>query len=124
LEQAVQLQEERSHSGIFRDRLWRDAAPGGWFSYRLAIPREKNVRLVCTYWGGEAIRREFDVLVEDRLVATQVLENNQPGEFFDTVHPLPDDLLHGRQFVTIRFQGKPGSQAGGLFGLRLEIASP
>ncbi len=124
LEQAVQLQGERSHSGIFRERRWRDAAPDGWFSYRLPIPREQDVRLVCTYWGGESIRREFDVLVEDRLVATQVLENNRPDEFFDTVHPLPDDLLHGRQFVTIRFQSKGGFLAGGLFGLRLEAPSP
>jgi DUF1680 family protein len=124
LEQAAQLQGEHSNTGLFRQRHWRDAAPGGWFSYRLAIPRQENVRLVCTYWGGESIRREFEVRVEDRLVATQVLENNQPGEFFDAVHPLPDDLLHGRQFVTIRFQGKPGFQAGGLFGLRLEAASP
>ena len=124
MEQAVQLQGERSHSGIFRERRWRDAEPDGWFSYRLAIPREQNVRLVCTYWGGESIRREFEVRVEDRLIATQVLENNQPGEFFDTVHPLPDDLLHGRQFVTIRFQGRPGFRAGGLFGLRLEAPSP
>lgn len=119
LEQAVQLQAEKSNAGMFQGRHWRDAAPGGWFSYRIAIPAEEKLRLVCTYWGGESAKREFDILVEGRVIATQVLENNQPGEFFDAVYALPDELLHGRQFITIRFQARPGFQAGGVFHLRL-----
>ncbi len=118
-EQAAQFQGENSSSGTFQGRHWRDATAGGWFSYRLAIPAQENLKLVCTYWGGESTRREFEILVEGQKIATQVLENNQPGTFFDVAYHLPDELLYGRQFVTIRFQGKPGSQAGGLFGIRL-----
>jgi DUF1680 family protein len=119
LEQAVQFQGEKSNSGTFQGRQWRDADPGGWFSYRLAIPSQQDLELVCTYWGGESNKREFDILVEGRQIASQVLANNQPGAFFDVAYPLPNELLHGRQFITIRFQAKPDFQAGGVFNLRL-----
>ena len=124
LEQAVQFQAEKSHTGMFQGRHWRDAEPGGWFSYRMAIPAQEKLQLVCTYWGGESQKRAFDILVEGKIVASQVLENNRPGEFFDVAYPLPDALVYGRQFVTIRFQAGPETQAGGLFHLRLVPLGP
>lgn len=124
LEQAVQFQGEHTSFGVFQGRHWRDAAPNGWFSYRVAIPAQQGLSLICTYWGGEATRREFDILVEGQPIATQVLLNNQPGQFFDVAYPLPDALLHGRQFVTVRFQGRNGGQAGGVFNLRFASNAP
>ena len=123
-EKALNFQGGKTSTGSFQNRKWRDASQGGWFSYRMALPAEKNVNLVCTYWGGETGNRNFDILVEGSKVAEQTLNNNEPGKFFDATYPLPDALIHGRQFITIRFQARPGSQAGGLFHLRLVPRTP
>jgi len=61
----------------------------------------------------------FDILVDDQKLATQSLENNQPDKFYDEVYRLPDDLLKGKQTITVKFQAHPGAWAGGVFGARV-----
>ena len=69
----------------------------------------------------------FDVLANDRLLATQTLLQNKPGEFFEVRYPIPFDLIEtktdalGQKLdkLTVRFQAHPGSTAGGVFGLRV-----
>jgi hypothetical protein len=113
------LQGERTTTGTFQGRAWRDAAPGGWFSYRLPVDGAGDLDLVCTYWGGDTGNRVFDILVEDQCVATQRLEGRQPGAFIDHRYRIPATLVAGRQFVTVRFQPHPGAKAGGLFDCRI-----
>jgi len=71
--------------------------------------------LRCTYWGDDG-GRVFDLLVDGRTVATQRLERNKPGEFFDVDTAVPADLTKGKEKVTVRFQAHAGSTAGGVFG--------
>ncbi|MFO1490486.1 MAG: glycoside hydrolase family 127 protein [Kiritimatiellia bacterium] len=123
-EQALNLQGEGTATGRHQGRAWRDASNGGWFSYRLQVDADADVNLVCTYWGGDGGNREFDILVEDRMIATQTLRKNRPGEFFDVTYRVPGGLVRGKQFVTVRFQAHPGAQAGGLFGCRFENPGP
>jgi hypothetical protein len=106
-------------TGSWQGRNYRDTKPGGWFSYRLALPTQGECRLVCTYWGGETDRRDFDILVDDTKIASQTLECNKPGEFFDVSYPVPEGVTRGKQFITVQFRARPGSVAGGLFGVRL-----
>jgi hypothetical protein len=73
---------------------------------------------VLTYWGSDSGGREFDILVDGVKIATQVLNNDRPGQFFDVIHPLPDELTRGKEKVTVRLQGHPERTAGGLFGAR------
>jgi len=117
-EKSRALLGERTRSGRFGGRGWRDAADGGWFSYRLEIGAAQDTKLVCTYWGGEETERVFDIFVDDAKIATQTLKRNKPGEFFDVAYPVPADAVHGKQFAVVRFQAHPGSTAGGVFGVR------
>jgi DUF1680 family protein len=119
-EKERELRGERTGTGSLQGRNYRDTEPGGWFSYRLALPTQGECRLVCTYWGGETSRRDFDILLDDTKIASQTLERNKPGEFFDVSYPVPEGVTHGKQFVTVLFRARPGSVAGGLFGIRLE----
>jgi DUF1680 family protein len=112
------VQGERTGAGDFGGRKWRHALGGGWFSFEMAVPRDQPADLVLTYWGSDSGGREFDILVDGVKVATQVLNNNQPGQFFDVIHPLPDELTRGKEKVTVRLQGHPERTAGGLFGAR------
>jgi uncharacterized protein len=113
------VQGEKSGAGEFGGRHWRHALNGGWFSFDLRVPPDRPADLVLTYWGSDSGGREFDILVDDVKIATQTLSNNQPGRFFDVVHPLPDELTRGKVKVTVRLQAHPGRIAGGLFGARL-----
>ena len=84
----------------------------------MAVSPDKPVDLVCTYWGSDVGLREFDILADDEVVATESLNNPAPGEFVDIAYPLPRELTAGKERMTVRLQAKPGNTAGGLFGCR------
>ncbi len=109
---------EKTNAGDFHGRKWRDARDG-WFSYELKTLPDKPMLLVCTYWGSDAGRREFDILVDGEKIATQKLEHNKPGEFFDVEYPVPAKLTAGKRTVTVKFQAQPHAIAGGVFGCRI-----
>ncbi len=108
---------EATQTGTYQGRRWRHS--GGWFSYRLKVPPDKPVNLVCTWWGGDSGSRTFDLLVDGQKIATERLENNRPGQFYDQAYPLPPDLTHDKTGVEVKLQAHPGNLAGGLYGLRI-----
>ena len=118
-ERAHRLEGEMTTIGHYRGRTWRQAAGGGWFSFEMNSRPDAHLELVVTYWGSETEKREFDILVDGRIVATQLLSRNNPGRFFDAVYPLPPDLTRGKGSLTIRFSPHQGAIAGRVFGSRL-----
>ncbi|HPS03679.1 MAG TPA: hypothetical protein PLA90_19255, partial [Candidatus Sumerlaeota bacterium] len=125
--QPGEMQPERDHNmkgeetstGDFQGRKWRHATGGGWFSFDLAVDAKEPVALRVTYWGDDAANRVFDILVDGEKIATQTLEHNKPGQFFDEKYLIPAKLTQGKAQVTVRFQAQPGKWAGGVFGLRM-----
>ncbi len=122
-EKAHDLRSRNSASGFgaYDEEMqtrWRDARDGGWFSYRMAVSGDRPLFLRCTYWGDERGARTFDLLVNDKVLSTESL---QPGrhEFIQKDIRLPDELLAGLNYVTVKFQAHGGNAAGGLFGLRI-----
>ncbi len=121
-----EMQPERDHNvtgektgaGEFNGRRFRHATDGGWFSFEMPVLPDEPVELLCTYWGSDRGRRTFDVLVDGMKVATQSLNDNRPGEFFDVAYPIPAELTRGKQKVIVKLQAHPGEFAGGLFGCR------
>ena len=113
------MRGERTEAGENQGRKWRHARDGGWVSFDLKVLPGEAVSLVCTYWGGETGPRTFDILVDGVRVATQSLQQNRPGQFFDVTYPLPEELTRGKDKITLRFQARPGNTAGGLYGLRV-----
>jgi hypothetical protein len=118
-EQDHNQQGEKSSSGEAWDGRYRHAFSGGWFSFDLKIQPDTNNVLICTYWGGDRGQRTFDILVEDQVIATQSLQNNMPGEFFDVRHQLPPELTAGKSKITVKFQAHADNTAGGIFGVRI-----
>jgi uncharacterized protein len=113
------LQGERTGAGEALGRRWRHAVDGGWFSFELTVEPGQSAELLCTYWGGDSGNRVFDLIVEGQRIATQRLQADHPGQFFDVTYPIPGGMIEGRERVTIRFQAHPGAMAGGLFGARM-----
>ena len=116
---AHRLAGENTTVGHYRERSWRQAASPGWFSFELASRPGSSLDLVVTYWGSDAGRRSFDVAVDGRTVASQSLDRNRPGEFFDAIYELPRDLTEGKGSLTVRFNPQKGSTAGRVFYCRL-----
>lgn len=114
-----QFQGEHSAAGEFSGRHWRHADHGGWFAYQFTVTPSAPAELLVSYWGSDVGPRIFDVLVDGHRIATQQLDNNQPGRFFDQVYPLPADLTSGKDRITVRFQAHPNNTAGGVFGVRI-----
>lgn len=112
------IHSQKSGNGVFHDRPWRDAGDG-WFEYEFTVVPGQPYNLVVTYWGSDGGDREFDVLVERKVIASQKLQNNKPSEFFDVVHPLTEEMIGKRDKVRVRFAAHPGKVAGGVFGVRI-----
>src|SRR5262249_45636298 len=98
-ERAHGFQGERTSAGEFGGRRWRGARDGGWFSFELKVPPGEPVQLLCAYWGSDGGGREFDVLVDGTKIATERLQNNRPGVFYDQAYPIPEELTKGKERV-------------------------
>jgi uncharacterized protein len=114
-----QFAGEKTNNGTFETRNWRDAHDGGWFSYSMKVDPSVDNQLLCTYWGSDVGGRQFDILIDGKLLATQIIDNNKPDEFFEVTYPIPADLIRGKTRVEVKFQAKPGMMAGGLFDCRV-----
>ncbi len=109
------LTSKNSNSGDLGDCKWRDASDGGFFAFQMrTIPGAPQL-LRCTYWGDDDGPRAFDILVDGKLLATQRLTRNRPGELFDVEYPLPAEMVAAKEKVTVRFQAHLKNFAGGLF---------
>jgi len=114
-ERGHNLQSERSASGRHRGKRWRHATNGGWLSYDLKVLPGQPMTLMCTYWGSD-LGRMFDILIDGKKIATQVVNVNYPGDFFDVTYKIPAELTKNKEKVTVKFQAHPGKTAGGVFG--------
>lgn len=112
------------NTGEFNQRAYRH---GTDFSYQLKINPTRNNRVIVSYWGSDT-NREFDIFVDEHLLATERLENKKPGTFFDQTYEIPVSLFAGKtdnfgqplDHVVIRFKSRTQAVAGGVFGLRVE----
>ncbi|MCS6952764.1 MAG: glycoside hydrolase family 127 protein [Bryobacterales bacterium] len=105
---------QRSSAEELGLRRYRQAAPGGWFSFEMKVHPREPMELICRYWGDHA-GRSFDILVDDVKVASQTLERQKPGEFFEVTYSIPASLTQGKEKITVKFQAQPKQGAGPLF---------
>ena len=125
-----EMQPERDHDLVsesswpvsYRGRNGRDARAGGFFEFNLKT-RPGPLILQATYWGDERARA-FDILVDGVKIATEHLDSDRPGKFFDVEYPLPEELTRGKPSVRVKFAPQGHNTAGPVFGVRLFTVSP
>jgi hypothetical protein len=106
---------EGADAGLNKGRHWRHAS--AWFSYELSDPKGEARTLRLGYSTQDAGRR-FDIYINDVLLAEVVLEASAPQEIYTRDYPIPPGAARNGKLV-VRFVARPGSIAGGLYGLRL-----
>jgi hypothetical protein len=120
-ETAHQVKAVRSLTGEYNGRTFRATRRrnGGSFSYTMKVLPGEPMTLNCTYWGNDTDHRQFDISVNDQLIATQKIDFNAPGHFFDVEYPIPTSLTRGKNEVTVQFLSQKGMTAGGVFGCQM-----
>ena len=108
---------EKSSAGSFKERTNRDSR-GGWFSFDLKTITHAPVALVVDYWGGFPGAKTFDILVNNKIIATENISNKKDGQFISVQYDIPEECLKNRSKITVRFQAQPGNMAGPVFGVR------
>ncbi|WP_404996668.1 beta-L-arabinofuranosidase domain-containing protein [Caldifermentibacillus hisashii] len=127
------IQSRNSFSGYLNvvHRGWRDArGEEGFFSYQMKIDPERSNFLAVKYFGnnnnifidGIEYERNFDILVDDIVIANQKLKNNQPSEgLFDVFYEIPKSLTQGKQKVTVKFKSYEETIAGGVYEVKIIV---
>ncbi len=106
-----------SEAGLNGTRHWRHATD--WFSYLMNAKGEQKPVLRLTFFGLDS-GREFDILIDDRKLATVKLTGEQGPVYFTKDYPIPAELIADpKQSFRVKFQAKPNSIAGGLYEVRL-----
>lgn len=116
------LTSEISYPVTYRGRSGRDARSGGYFEFNMKV-KPGPLLLQASYWGGER-KRSFDIIVDNVRIATQSLDQDTPGKFFDVDYPVPEALTKGKTTVKVRVVPHDRSSAGPVFGMRLFTAKP
>jgi len=108
---------ENTQTGVWQDRQYRHGH--GWFSYDLDTKGKQDLSLRVDYFGSD--HRTFDIRVNGKLLKAVELKGERPGRFFSVDYPIDNDLIKGAKddVLTIRFAGKAGSMAGGIYDVRL-----
>ena len=110
------MQQNGSNSGVYNGEYYRD---GQQFSYQLQTKgKTHGVTLMCRYWGGDSGNREFDIMVDGKVIATEKL-NGGRQEFVNKEYAIPDSLLEGKIKIRVKFRAKAGNVAGGVYYIRL-----
>ena len=119
---AGQAQSESAHAvapgssttGEKRGKSFR-ASDDGPFSYQLKVYPAYPMQLAVSYFGNDAGKRTFDILINDTPLATQSLTASKPGRFFEIAYPIPTALTDGKRSVTVTFKPHPDHTAGRVF---------
>jgi len=108
---------EGSEAGVNKGRHWRHATK--WFSYELNDPKQEAKALRLSFAKADA-GRQFDVHVNGRLLSSVTLKDDMEDEIYTVDISIPDAMRRDAQGrLSVRFVARPGSVAGGLYGLRL-----
>jgi len=102
----------------YRSKKARTADRGGWFTFEMEVGSEESVSLSVEYWGGYTGSKTFDILVEDRKIATENITNKAPGRFIDVSYQIPGELLSLNEKIEVQFAPHEGHRAGPVFTVR------
>lgn len=113
-----ELKSHNSRTGAVERYKYRDAFDG-WFSFIAKVKPDQNVRMLCTYWGADKEKRNFDIYIDDQHFKSVSLKGEHGNTIFDELYDIPASFTQGKEKITIKFQSHKGNYAGGLFGFRI-----
>ena len=108
---------EKTDTGMFKERHYRNGQ--GLFSYDLKNPNLDARQLRITYFGADN-NKNFDIFVNEVLVATLNMDGTEGNQFIDKIIELPAAILDGKSnILQVQFKAKPNSSITGIYEVRL-----
>lgn len=95
-----------------------------WFSFDMPVDATHPLKLIATYNTDEWRTRTFDIVIDGQRIASQKVERQLPGKFFDVEYAVPTASIIDKTKVTVRFEATGGNEIAALFGLRLVRVLP
>ena len=84
---------------------YRQADPGGWFSFSLRALPNKPLELLCQ-WGPPTERdASFTVLADGVEIAAPTLAAEK-HRHIDAIYPIPEELTRGKERITVKISGE------------------
>jgi DUF1680 family protein len=122
-----EMQPERDHNltgdkletGEDHTRKFRVANGGSAMTFTMKIDSTAQNTLIGTYWGMDNRGRQFDILVDGTVVASEDLNKYKESRFYDISYPVPTELTQGKTLVTVKLQAKSNNAAGPVYGIRM-----
>ncbi|MFT4168901.1 MAG: glycoside hydrolase family 127 protein [Dysgonomonas sp.] len=114
------MKQENSRTGNSNQKFFREADPGGYFSYELKTNGETDIALMVLYWGAEWGGRKFDIYIDDQKLLTE--DNSRrwnQSQFKDIKYDIPSSMLQKKKTIRVKFQAVDGNKAGGVYFVRL-----
>jgi hypothetical protein len=108
---------EQTTPGSFKERANRESR-GGWFSFIMKVNGTVLNALAVEYWGGFPGAKTFDILVNDKIIATENISDKKDGQFITVQYDIPQEITKGKSKVTVKFQAHQNNMAGPVFGIR------
>ena len=109
---------QSSSNGTHNGETWRDCSNSGFISYNIPTAKSDSISLKVRYWGNETGQRNFDILVNDKVVATEDVSGKWSVSSFQNVeYKVPVNLTKDSDNITVKFVPKSGNYAGGVFRL-------
>ena len=102
-------------SGTFRNRIWLDGSGTTGQRWTMKVNSTHRNYLMLLYWGDEGDVRNFDIMCDDVLVASESLCHNDPGRFIMRCYPIPEEGTSGKETVRIHLTSPTGTKTGGIF---------
>ena len=108
------LKAYNSNTGNFKGLMFRDATPGGQFSYEMAVDNTVTNYLAVKYYSGD-VGRSFAILIDDTVLANVTLQDPNPNGFYDIYYEIPAEFINGKEKIIVTFKATDESFAGGIF---------
>ena len=101
--------------GTFRGRTWLDGSGTTGQKWTMKVNKTNRNYLMLLYWGDEGDVRNFDIMCDGVLVASESLYHNDPGRFIMRCYPIPEEATSGKETVQIHLTSPSGTKTGGFY---------
>lgn len=116
------IKGENTGAGTFNGTMLRHAwSEKGWFSYDMEVKQGIKNYLRAKYFSGN-VGRTFNIYVDGILLKEETIEDRIPGKFYDEYYEIPEEMIAGKDKVTVKFAVRGDSWVGGVFD-KLSIVS-
>jgi len=109
---------EQSYVDIALGRTGREARRNNYFAFEMKVQPEISNSLLLTYIGDDRDRK-FDILVDGVKIAYVEWPGGTTGKFYDKEYLIPEELIKGKNKVTVRIEANYEKTAGRIFGCRI-----